>query len=119
VAVSTDNFNIEKGKKTIIPYDQRAEIVANIKFVDKVIPEVGWEQKVSDILEYNVDLFAIGDDWSGKFDYLKKYCEVTYLERTGGISTTQLKKTLKAFSVSKEEFVKAFEILDQLRRDFE
>jgi len=119
VAISTDEFNAIKGKKTIIPYEQRAEIVANIKCVDLVIPENDWEQKIKNIKKYNVDLFAIGNDWEGKFDFLKEHCEVVYLDRTEGISSTQLKQTLKSFSVSKDEIVKAFEILEQLRKDFE
>ena len=119
VAVSTDEFNTLKGKKTIIPYAQRVEIVANIKCVDMVIAENDWEQKVKDIKKYNVDIFSIGNDWQGKFDFLKEYCEVVYLERTDGISSTQLKKTLKTFSVSKDEILKAFDILEQLKKDFE
>lgn len=119
VAVSTDEFNQQKNKKTIIPYEQRAEIVANIKGVDLVIPEHSWEQKIEDIKNYKVDIFAIGNDWHGKFDNLKKYCEVIYINRTAGISSTQLKQTLKTFSVSKEEILKAFEILEQLKKDLE
>lgn len=119
VAVSTDEFNAIKGKKTIIPYENRAEIVANIKGVDLVIPETHWEQKLEDVKKYNVDIFAIGKDREGKFDFLKEYCEVIYLDRTDGISSTQLKQTLKAFSVSKDEIIKAFDILEQLRQDFE
>lgn len=119
VAVSTDEFNAIKGKKTIIPFRQRAEIVENIKCVDMVIPENDWEQKINDIKKYNVDIFAIGNDWKGKFDFLKEYCEVVYLERTKGISSTQLKQTLKTFSVSKDEIIKAFDILEQLKKDFE
>jgi glycerol-3-phosphate cytidylyltransferase len=119
VAVSTDEFNKLKGKNTIISYEQRAEIVKNIKCVDMVIPENNWEQKTEDIKKYNIDIFAIGDDWKGKFDFLKEYCEVIYLERTKDISSTQLKNTLKNFSVSKDEILKAFEILEQLKKDFE
>ncbi len=119
VAVSTDEFNTLKGKKTIIPYEQRAEIVSNIKCVDLVIPENNWEQKIEDIQKYNVDIFTMGNDWEGKFDFLKEHCEVIYLDRTEGISSTQLKQTLKSFSVSKDEIIKAFEILEQLRKDFE
>lgn len=118
VAVSTDEFNQIKGKKTIIPYQQRTEIVKNIKCVDMVIPENNWEQKVEDIQKYNVDIFSIGDDWQGKFDFLKNHCKVVYLERTDGISSTQLKNTLKTFSVSKDEIIKAFDILEQLKKDF-
>lgn len=119
VAVSTDEFNQLKGKKTIIPFEQRAEIISNIKCVDMVIPENNWEQKVEDVKKYNVDIFSIGNDWEGKFDFLKEYCEVVYLERTDGISSTQLKQTLKSFSAFKEEIIKAFDILEQLKRDFE
>lgn len=119
VSVSTDEFNTLKGKKTIIPYEQRAEIVSNIKCVDLVIPENNWEQKIEDIKKYNVDIFTMGNDWEGKFDFLKEHCEVVYLDRTEGISSTQLKQTLKSFSVSKDEIIKAFEILEQLRKDFE
>jgi len=120
VAVSTDEFNELKGKKTLIPYEQRAEIVANIKCVDKVIPEKNWEQKIDDIKKYNVDIFAMGDDWKGKFDFLKDYCEVVYLPRTKDISTTQLKKSLANFlSIPKEDIIKALEILEQLKKDLE
>ena len=120
VAVSTDEFNEQKGKKTLIPYEQRAEIVANIKCVDMVIPEHSWEQKVEDIKKHNIDIFAIGDDWQGKFDYLKDYCEVIYLPRTKDISTTQLKKSLTNFlSIPKEDILKAFEILEALKKDLE
>lgn len=117
VAVSTDEFNQIKGKKTIIPYEQRKEIVENIKCVDTVVPENTWEQKIEDVLKYDVDVFAIGDDWEGKFDFLKEHCEVLYLERTSGISSTQLKKALNSFSVSKEDILNAFEILEQLKDD--
>ena len=120
VAVSTDEFNELKGKKTLIPYEQRAEIVANIKCVDMVIPEKSWEQKIEDIQKYDIDIFAIGEDWKGKFDFLKEYCEVVYLPRTENISTTKLKKSLTAFlSVSKEDILKAFEVIDILKKDFQ
>jgi glycerol-3-phosphate cytidylyltransferase len=120
VAVSTDEFNSLKGKKTLIPHEQRAEIVANIKCVDKVIPEKNWEQKIEDIKKYNIDIFAIGDDWKGKFDFLKEYCEVVYLPRTKDISTTQLKKSLANFmSIPKEDIIKAFEVIEILKKDFE
>jgi glycerol-3-phosphate cytidylyltransferase len=95
VAVSTDEFNKLKGKTCIIPYEQRSAIVAGIKYVDKVIPENNWEQKHTDIEKYNVDCFVMGNDWEGKFDFLKEKCEVIYLPRTDGISTTELKEKLK------------------------
>ena len=97
VAVSTDEFNSIKGKKTLIPFEQRALIVQNIKCVDMVISEENWEQKIDDIKKYNVDIFAMGDDWQGKFDFLKDYCEVIYLPRTQNISTTELKKELNKY----------------------
>lgn len=120
VAVSTDEFNELKGKKTLIPYDQRAAIVEAIDCVDLVIPEASWEQKSSDVQEYGVDVFAIGEDWKGEFDFLKEYCEVVYLERTKNISTTELKRSLKRFlSISSDDLKQAFDILDMLRRDLE
>ena len=120
VAVSTDEFNAIKKKKVLIPYEQRAEIVANIKGVNKVIPEKSWEQKVEDIKKYNIDIFAIGEDWRGKFDFLKEYCEVVYLPRTNNISTTQLKKSLTNFlSIPKEDIIKAFEVIEIIKKDLE
>jgi len=120
VAVSTDEFNKVKGKTTMIPYAQRAEIVANIKCVDMVIAENDWGQKVEDIQKYNVDIFSIGDDWKGEFDFLEEYCEVLYLERTENISTTKLKKSLSNFlSIPKEDIINAFEIIEALKKDFE
>jgi glycerol-3-phosphate cytidylyltransferase len=120
VAVSTDEFNRGKGKKVMIPYEQRAEIVANIKCVDIVIPESSWEQKVEDIEKYNIDIFAIGDDWKGKFDFLKEYCEVIYLPRTKDISTTKLKKSLTNFlSIPKDDIINALEVLETLKKDLE
>ncbi|MCK5077175.1 MAG: glycerol-3-phosphate cytidylyltransferase [Calditrichia bacterium] len=95
VAVSTDEFNAVKGKKCVYPYEHRAQIVEAIKYVDKVIPEKNWEQKISDVKEHDIDVFMIGKDWEGKFDFLKEYCEVVYLERTKDISTTELKNEIK------------------------
>ncbi|MBJ6137357.1 MULTISPECIES: adenylyltransferase/cytidyltransferase family protein [Marinobacter] len=120
VAVSTDEFNELKGKKTLIPYDQRAAIVGAIDCVDMVIPEGSWEQKLSDVKEHGVDIFAIGEDWKGKFDFLEDLCEVVYLPRTRNISTTDLKRSLKRFlSISQEDLRKAFEVLELLKRDLE
>ena len=120
VAVSTDEFNQLKNKTVLIPYEQRAEIVANIKCVDIVIPEYNWEQKVTDIKKYDINIFAMGDDWKGKFDFLKEHCEVVYLERTKDISTTQLKKSLTNFlSIPKEDILNAFKVIETLKKDFE
>ena len=97
VAVSTDEFNAVKGKKTLIPYEQRKEIVGNIKCVDQVIPETRWEQKEEDIKNFDIDIFAMGNDWQGKFDFLREHCEVVYLPRTDDISSTEVKKQMDAF----------------------
>jgi len=120
VGVSTDEFNDLKGKKTLIPYEQRAEIVSALSVVDLVIPESNWEQKIDDIARHEVAIFAMGDDWTGKFDFLNSHCEVKYLSRTSDISTTKLKRSLSNFlSTPKEDLLKAFEVLEVLRRDLE
>lgn len=96
VALSTDEFNATKGKKAYHDYETRKKMLEAIRYVDLVIPEENWEQKISDVLDYKIDVVVMGDDWAGsdKFDYLKEYCEVAFLERTPGISTTQIKEDL-------------------------
>ena len=94
VAISSDEFNAEKHKSSLLNYENRKVVVESIRYVDMVIAETNWEQKVMDIKKYNVDIFVMGDDWKGKFDFLKEYCEVIYLPRTDGISTTQIKDEL-------------------------
>lgn len=95
VGVSTDEFNALKGKKTIIRFEDRFKIVESIKYVDLAIPENNWEQKIHDIKKYKVSIFGMGHDWESEFDDLKEYCEVIYLPRTQGISSTKIKDTLK------------------------
>ncbi|MDA3885280.1 MAG: glycerol-3-phosphate cytidylyltransferase [Candidatus Delongbacteria bacterium] len=95
VAVSTDEFNALKGKICTYPYEHRSKIVEALKFVDEVIPENNWEQKIDDIRNNEVDVFVIGNDWEGKFDFLKEYCKVIYLPRTDNISTTQIKEHIR------------------------
>lgn len=96
VALSTDEFNsVEKHKVTYFTYEERKRLLEAIRYVDLVIPEENWEQKISDVKEFRVDTFVMGDDWKGKFDFLKDYCEVVYLERTPEISTTKIKNDLK------------------------
>ena len=97
VAVSTDEFNRnEKGKQCYFSYEQRKLLVEAIRYVDLVIPETSWEQKRTDIHEYQIDTFVIGDDWKGKFDFLREEgAEVVYLPRTPEISSTQIKTQLK------------------------
>lgn len=95
VALSTDEFNwMSKQKKNFFEYEQRKQLLEAVRYVDLVIPEDSWEQKKADINMYHVDTFVMGDDWEGKFDFLKEYCEVVYLPRTPEISTTQIKKEL-------------------------
>ena len=96
VALSTDEFNWdEKQKKCYFPYSERKRLLESICYVDLVIPENSWDQKISDVKEFKVDTFVMGDDWEGKFDFLKEYCDVVYLPRTPEISTTQIKQDLK------------------------
>ncbi|AZR73924.1 glycerol-3-phosphate cytidylyltransferase [Anoxybacter fermentans] len=92
VGLSTDSFNSIKGKKSYFSYEERKALLESIRYVDLVIPEESWEQKIKDVIEYKVDIFVMGDDWTGKFDFLKEYCEVIYLPRTPGISTTKIKQ---------------------------
>ncbi len=95
VALSTDEFNwYLKKKKCYFSYQERKQLLEAIRYVDLVIPEENWEQKIADIREYHVDTFVMGDDWKGKFDFLKEYCKVIYLPRTPEISTTQIKNDL-------------------------
>lgn len=118
VGVSTDEFNEIKGKKTVIPYDQRREIVEAIKYVDMVIPEYTWDQKRLDINTHHVDIFAMGDDWTGRFDDLADICKVHYLPRTEGISTTQIKRSLNNFcSIPKSDILHAIDIIYSLKDD--
>ena len=96
VALSTDEFNLNaKNKVCYFTYEQRKNILEAIRYVDLVIPEENWEQKISDVKEYHIDTFVMGDDWEGKFDFLKSQCEVVYLPRTPEISSTQIKSDLK------------------------
>ena len=101
VALSTDEFNWnEKKKKSYFTYEQRKELLEAIRYVDLVIPEENWEQKKTDVHEYHVDTFVIGDDWEGKFDFLKKEgCEVVYLPRTPEISSTKMKQDFTGSSL--------------------
>lgn len=97
VAVSTDEFNAIKGKKPVVPFQQRLEIVESLKYVDLAIPEDRWSQKREDVDTYGVDILGMGADWKGKFDDLSDKVELVYLPRTDGISTTEMKRILSAF----------------------
>ncbi|TDE21634.1 MULTISPECIES: adenylyltransferase/cytidyltransferase family protein [Vibrio harveyi group] len=100
VGISTDEFNLVKGKKSFFSYEERAEIVSSCEYVDLVFPESEWGQKERDIEKYQVDIFAMGNDWEGSFDQLKQLCDVVYLERTEDISTTSIKAKLAEVNAS-------------------
>lgn len=94
VAISSDEFNELKNKKAYHSFENRKMILESIRYVDEVIAEENWEQKIEDVKKHDIDVFVMGDDWEGKFDFLKEYCDVVYLPRTVGISTTKIKKDL-------------------------
>jgi glycerol-3-phosphate cytidylyltransferase len=94
VAISTDKFNTAKNKKAYHTFEDRKMILEAIRYVDEVILEHDWDQKVNDVSDHQIDIFVMGDDWQGKFDFLKDYCEVVYLPRTEGVSTSSIKDYL-------------------------
>ncbi|PMO59266.1 glycerol-3-phosphate cytidylyltransferase [Vibrio breoganii] len=94
VGLSSDEFNAGKGKKSFFSYKERAEILESCKYVTEVFAEHNWQQKRNDIIKYQADVFAMGDDWEGKFDDLNDICEVIYLPRTEDVSTTEIKSAL-------------------------
>ena len=94
VALSTDDFNLQKGKSCFFSFDERRQLLESVRYVDLVIREECWEQKARDIALYQIDTLVMGDDWRGRFDALAPTCEVVYLERTPEISTTKIKKEL-------------------------
>ncbi len=98
VGLSSDEFNIEKGKKSFFSYEERREILLSCKYVDEIFPENSWGQKRSDIIRYEADIFGMGNDWKGKFDDLNDICKVVYLPRTNEVSTTEIKKSLSNIS---------------------
>jgi glycerol-3-phosphate cytidylyltransferase len=106
VGLSTDEFNQVKGKSTIIPFDDRKEILLACQYVDAVFAETCWEQKREDMLREDASIFAIGDDWSGKFDDLGDLVEVLYLPRTQNVSTTDLKTMLSEIDKDKIKEIK-------------
>jgi len=94
VALSSDEFNKIKNKQSFYTYEQRKMILEAVRYVDLVIPENNWEQKRDDVIKYQADIFVMGDDWKGKFDFLKDLCDVVYLERTPDVSSTNTKEYL-------------------------
>lgn len=109
VAISTDEFNAIKGKKAYTSWEDRKLILEALECVDEVIPENDWDQKVSDVQKHNIDLFVMGDDWEGKFDFLKEQCQVVYLPRTEGISTSKIKADLKEIKAEVDKLSKKLE----------
>lgn len=95
VALSSDEFNAVKHKSAYHSYEDRKTILESIRYVDEVIPEFNWDQKIKDVKDNQIDVFVMGDDWEGQFDFLQEACEVVYLARTDGISTTKIKSDLK------------------------
>jgi glycerol-3-phosphate cytidylyltransferase len=94
VGLSSDEFNLHKDKRSYYSFEKRKQMLGAIKYIDQVIEENCWEQKVTDVLKYKIDVFVMGDDWKGKFDNLSEYCEVVYLPRTEGISSTKIRKVI-------------------------
>lgn len=120
VGISTEEFNLKKNKKSFIKFEDRIEIIRGIKYVTKAIPEESWEQKLDDIKKYNVTIFAMGDDWTGKFDHLREHCEVQYLPRTHGISSTDIKTALSVIDKHHvEELKQALDIISNLVSKFD
>jgi glycerol-3-phosphate cytidylyltransferase len=96
VALSTEEFNLIKGKKCFHTFDHRVALLDAIRYVDQVIPEVSWDQKLHDVVSRKIHTFVIGDDWTGHFDFLRPHCNVIYLPRTPDVSTTSIKQRLAA-----------------------
>ena len=107
VGCSTEEFNALKGKRTVMPYEHRAGILLSLRYVDAVFPEETWEQKRNDIQRENAHIFAMGDDWTGKFDELNDLCEVIYLPRTRDVSSTEIKQWVHSMHAEKLGEVRA------------
>ncbi|MBC9936186.1 MULTISPECIES: glycerol-3-phosphate cytidylyltransferase [unclassified Leucobacter] len=96
VALSTEEFNAGKGKKTYHDFETRKAMLEAVRYVDLVIPENEWDQKIGDVQRYEIDTVVMGGDWEGdpRFELLRPYCELVYLDRTEGISTSKIKNDL-------------------------
>uniref|UniRef100_UPI004048B8EF glycerol-3-phosphate cytidylyltransferase n=1 Tax=Yoonia sp. TaxID=2212373 RepID=UPI004048B8EF len=98
VALSSDSFNALKDKTSHFDFEARKALLEAITYVDEIIPEHDWDQKRTDVITHKIDVFTMGDDWAGKFDFLSDLCEVVYMTRTPSISSTEIKKiTGKSF----------------------
>ena len=92
VALSSDSFNTLKKKTSHFDFEARKALLETITYVDEIIPEHNWDQKRSDVVDHNIDVFTMGDDWAGEFDFLSDLCDVVYMPRTPSISSTKIKK---------------------------
>ena len=120
VGVSTDKFNTSKGKKTIIPFADRIEIISALDCVDLAIAENNWEQKAEDIKQYKVAILGMGDDWCGRFDDLSSICDVIYLPRTQDISSTKIRNSLKILSAEHvRELKQALDLMSAIVERFD
>jgi len=118
VGCSTDEFNALKGKKTVMPYGHRASILESIRYVDDVFPEETWEQKRTDIVREKAHIFAMGEDWAGKFDDLADICEVVYLPRTRDVSTTEIRQWVNGMHTEKiDELRHALQRVEAIARE--
>lgn len=117
VAVSSDEFNAIKGKKSHQPFEKRQQNVSAIRYVDQVIVEENWEQKKDDVIKHKADVFVIGNDWRGKFDFLKEFCEVVYLPRTPSISSTALRRIIAELKEVEEDVIGAEHDLAEVEED--
>lgn len=102
VGLSSDEFNRVKGKSAFFTFDERKEILMACRFVDEVFSENSWDQKEDDIRKYNASIFVMGSDWTGKFDYLQRICEVIYLDRTEEVSSSSIKRALRSVPAANE-----------------
>lgn len=120
VGVSTDEFNVNKGKKTVVPFADRIEIIRALRCVDLAFAEHDWEQKTEDISRHQVTILGMGSDWTGKFDHLSHLCEVVYLPRTEGISSTEIRNSLKVLAPEHiSELKQALDIMSSIVARFD
>ena len=120
VGCSTDEFNALKGKKALIGYEDRVEVLRSCRYVDEVFPENNWNQKRNDVQRFAADIFAMGDDWVGKFDFLSDQCQVVYLPRTENVSSTEIRQIVRSLHQDELRTVRSaalhvVELLDYIR----
>jgi glycerol-3-phosphate cytidylyltransferase len=121
VGCSTDEFNALKGKKSLIPYCHRVDVLRSCRYVDEVFAENDWDQKRRDIQHFDAHIFAMGDDWVGKFDSLSDLCQVVYLPRTENISSTEIRQVVRSLYEEELRAVRSatlhvLDLLDEIAR---